>query len=64
MIAVHKHALVKRARRPAGPRSSAVEVTRVHPMAWRTALALAGRDRSRLRVLSATEVLVRNGGRS
>jgi hypothetical protein len=63
VIAVHKHALVKRSRRQAGPRSSAVEVIRVHPAAWRLALQLAAGDTGRLLVVDAGTVLVRNRGR-
>jgi hypothetical protein len=60
---LHEYAAAKR--RPRGAqRNGPVTVVRVWPEAMRVALRLADGDRSRLRVLSATEVLVCNGPRT
>jgi hypothetical protein len=48
-------------------RNGSVAVARVSPAAWQAALRLAGGDRSRLRVVSVTVVVVENrprGGRT
>jgi hypothetical protein len=58
---VHKHAAAKR-RYTIRPRNGPVQVTRLHPLALECALFLAGGNRSRLRVLDARTVVVRNRG--
>jgi hypothetical protein len=45
--------------RQAPTRQPHVHVIQVDPRVWRTALHLAGRDRSRIQVVSPTEVIVR-----
>lgn len=47
-------------RKPPSRRKNPVSKTKVHPEVWQKALALAGKDRSRLVVESPTSVLVRN----
>jgi hypothetical protein len=60
---LHEYAAAKR--RPRGAqRNGPVTVTRVWPVVMAEVLRLADGDRSRLRVLSATEVLVCNGPRT
>lgn len=61
-LAIHKNALAKRMRRPAH-RSGRVVTDRVHDDAWSLALILADGQRLRLRVISATAVIVQNGRR-
>ena len=63
MLAVHKHALAKRARQ-APRRAGEVTTERVSEDAWALALALAGGNPARLRVVSAREVIVQNNGHS
>ena len=41
-------------------RRSKVTHTKVDPRVWKAALSLAGHDRSRLKILSSTEVVVLN----
>jgi hypothetical protein len=58
------HGRAALARRGRGPqRNGPVSVTRVSPAAWTVALGLAGGDRSRLRVISVTVVVVENRSR-
>ncbi len=51
-----------RIRHPGKQRNGPVTTTHVSPAAWVTALGLADGDRSRLRVISATTVVVVNRG--
>lgn len=62
MLAVHKHAVARRVRRSAS-RSGDVTTERVNEIAWAMALALAGGNPARLRVVSATVVIVQNSAR-
>ncbi len=56
---VHRDAAMKR--RARSPRDRyPVTVTRAHPEAWATAIAIAHGDRSRLRVVDTSTVVVVN----
>lgn len=60
---VHGMAAASRRRRQAPARSGPVQVTRVHPEAWRMALRIAGGDAGRLVVLGPTAIVVTNHSR-
>jgi hypothetical protein len=58
-MVVHKNAAAKR-RYTVRPRSGPVVITRLHPLAEECALFLAQGNRTRLRVISASTVIVVN----
>ena len=57
---VHTLAAGRRRRRARTGRGDRVDVMRVHPDVWRTALAIADGDLRRLDVISPTDVRVTN----
>ena len=53
----------KSTRKSPGSRSGGVTSTQVDPQVWATALKAADGDKSRLRIVSKTEVVILNGSR-
>lgn len=50
----------KKKRRPITPKSSKVQSMTVYPPVWKKAMQLAKNDRSRIEVISETDVIVHN----